>query len=70
MFEVLVWSFHILRLEKAKMFAEELPSKCGREFGCPIRSAIHVRVDWYGILNDNGNLRIVVAELRAIVEIG
>lgn len=52
------------------MFTEELPSKCGREFGCPIRSAIHVRVDGDGIFNDNGDLRIVVAELRTIIEIG
>ncbi len=52
------------------MFAEELPSKCSRESGGPIRLAIHVRVDCSGIFNDNGDLRIVVAELRTIIEIG
>ncbi len=52
------------------MFAEELPSKCGREPSCSIWLAIHIRVDRNGILNDDSDLRVVVAELRTIIEIG
>lgn len=52
------------------MFPEELPAKRGCELGCSVRLAIHVRFYGSWVFYDDCNLRIVIAELRTIIQIG
>ncbi len=51
------------------MFAKQLSTEGGGEFGGLVGLAVHFRVDECVIFDDDGDFRIVVSELGAIIEV-
>ncbi len=52
------------------MLTEELSPECCGELCCSPGPAVHVGIDWYTVLDDDRNLRVMIPELRTIVEVG
>jgi len=55
--------------KKTEVFTEELTSERGCVFGGAVRLAGHEGVDRGGVFDEEGDLRVVVAELGAVDQI-
>lgn len=69
-FEILIWSLHVLRYNQAQVLPEKLSSKGSCKSRCSVGLSVHVRVNGDRILDDTGNLRVMIAKLGAVVQVG
>lgn len=69
-FEAGVGTLVVLRCKEAEVFAEELATERGGEAAGHPGLTVHGGLEGGEVLDDDGDFGIVVAELRAVVEVG